>query len=61
MSDAPFPPNVYVTERLWSEEVGIAAADEPLELQDPSREPGYEFSNGIKFFTGLGPYANPAE
>lgn len=61
MADAPLPPNVYVTERLWSEEVGIAAASDGDTIQDPSREPGYEFSNGVKFFTGKGPYANPVE
>ena len=60
MADAPLPPNVSFTERLWSEEVGIAAASDGDTILDPSREPGYEFSN-TKFFSGKGPYANPVE
>jgi len=43
--------------RLWSEEVGIAEANSPLSAIDPSREPGYRFSNGSTFNSGLGPYA----
>ena len=45
--------------RLWSEEVAIAAASDPLFNGDPTKEPGYEFSNGVKFDSGKGPYANP--
>ena len=41
------------SERLWSEEVAIAAASDPLTADtDPTKEPGYEFSNGRKFNTG---------
>ena len=47
---------VTTSERLWSEEVGIAAASDPLSNLDPSKEPGYEFSNGRRFDTGLGAY-----
>lgn len=58
-NDAPLPPGISVTERLWSEEVGIANADSDLPL-DPTREPGYEFSNGVKFDSGKGPYGTGA-
>ena len=36
------------SQRLFSEEVGIAAADAPL----PERDPGYQFSNGRTFVDG---------
>ncbi|MFA7290907.1 MAG: hypothetical protein WC023_01540 [Rhodocyclaceae bacterium] len=52
---------VTTSTRLWSEEVGIAAASDPLAAGDPNKEPGYEFSNGRTFFTGGGPYDQPAE
>ena len=43
--------------RLWSEEVAIAQARDPSVADlDPTKEPGYEFSNGRKFNTGNGPY-----
>lgn len=45
------------SERLWSEEVGMAEADNPL----PQKETAYEWSNGRKFKDGDGPYSNPAE
>ena len=48
---------VTTSTRLWSEEVGIAAASDPLASLDPNKEPGYEFSNGRTFDTGLGGYA----
>lgn len=53
---------VTTTERLWSDEVGIAAASDPNGAIDPNRVPGYEFSNGRTFNSGLGDYeptANP--
>ena len=53
---APMPPGVNFSERLWSEEVGIAAAEDPIDSNDPNRQPGYEFSNGVKFFSGKGAY-----
>lgn len=43
--------------RLWSEEVAIAAADDPDALRDPNKEPGYEFSGGRRFDSGPGAYA----
>ena len=53
MADNTFP-QVKTTTRLWSEEVAIArAAGEGADL-DPTREPGYEFSNGVKFDSGKG-------
>lgn len=48
---------VRTTQRLWSEEVGIAQASDPLAAGDPNKEPGYEFSNGVKFDTPRNPYA----
>lgn len=36
------------SQRLFSEEVGIAAADAPL----PDQDPGYQFSNGRRFVDG---------
>jgi len=36
------------SQRLFSEEVGIAAADSPL----PDKDPGYQFSNGRRFSDG---------
>ena len=59
-NDAPLPPGISVSERLWSDEVGIANADSPLGALDPTREPGYEFSNGTKFYSGRGVYPDPA-
>ena len=47
---------VTTSTRLWSEEVGIAAASDPLAGIDPNKEPGYEFSSGRKFDTGQGVY-----
>jgi hypothetical protein len=43
--DAPIV--LPASQRLWSEEVGIAAADDLLPINDP----GYEFSNGRKYET----------
>lgn len=57
-NEAPLPPGISVTTRLWSEEVGIANADSPLGSLSPDKEPGYEFSGGIKFNSGKGPYAD---
>lgn len=51
-------PMVTTSERLWSEEVAIAAASDPLSMTDPNKEPGYEFSNGVRFDSGKGIYAN---
>lgn len=51
---------VTTTERMWSEEVGIAASCDDKADIDPTKEPGYEFGNGRKFNTGIGPYVqNP--
>lgn len=47
---------VTTSDRLWSEEVGIASANDPLAALDQLKEPGYEFSNGRKFETGNGIY-----
>lgn len=45
--------NDNTSTRLWSEEVAIASASDPLTADtDPTKEPGYEFSNGRKFQTG---------
>ena len=45
--------NDNTSTRLWSEEVAIAAASDPLTADtDPTKEPGYEFSNGRKFQAG---------
>jgi hypothetical protein len=57
-NEAPMPPGVSMSQRLWSEEVGIAQASDPLAMGDPSKEPGYEFS-GRDFDSGKGPYAVP--
>lgn len=43
--------------RLWSEEVALAAASDQPDALDPTKEPGYEWGNGRKFFAGQGPYA----
>lgn len=51
-------PMVTTSERLWSEEVAIAAASDPLSMTDPNKEPGYEFSNGARFDSGRGIYAD---
>jgi hypothetical protein len=48
-------PVVTTSERLWSEEVGLANADE---IQKPV--PVYEWSNGRKMTDGHGPYSNNA-
>lgn len=58
-NEAPLPPGISVTERLWSDEVGIANANSDLGGQDPTKEPGYEFSNGRKFNSGNGLYEQP--
>lgn len=52
--DTPLPADQKVqhSERLWSDEVGIARAGEVL----PARDVAYEWSNGRKFEDGLGPY-----
>ena len=48
---------VLTSTRLWSEEVALAAADDPDALRDPTKEPGYEFSGGRRFDSGPGAYA----
>ena len=47
---------VSYSQRLWSEEVAIAAAMDGQPLTD-SRQPGYLFSNGTTFDTPNDPYA----
>lgn len=47
-------PQVTSSERLWSEEVGIARAGEPV----PTKDTAYEWSNERKFVEGDGPYGN---
>ena len=59
-NEAPLPPGISVSDRLWSDEVGIANADSPLGTLDPTKEPGYEFSNGRTFNSGRGVYPDPA-
>lgn len=44
------PPSM--SERLWSEEVGMADAVDPL----PLKEDAYVWSNGRTFKDGTGPY-----
>ena len=41
---APMPPGISVSQRLFSEEVAIAAGDQ-IDVKDW----GYEFSNGRRF------------
>lgn len=60
INEAPMPPGVSMSERLWSDEVGIANADSPLGALDPTKEPGYEFSNGRTFSSGPGVYTDSA-
>jgi hypothetical protein len=56
----PNEQQVTTSERLWSEEVGIAEAHDPvLAVQRQKRQPAYEFSNGRVFEEGDGPYADP--
>jgi hypothetical protein len=45
---------VTTSERLWSEEVGIARAGEPV---GADKTPAYEWSNGRTMTEGLGPYS----
>lgn len=47
---------VTTSERLWSEEVGIANASEAL----PPKDVAYEFSQGRQFVDGKGPYTDNA-
>lgn len=51
-------PVVRTSTRLWSAEVAIAEAASG-EVRPKNKEPGYEFNNGRKFDSGLGPYAPP--
>jgi hypothetical protein len=51
-------PVVRTSTRLWSQEVAIAEAAGG-DIVPKDKEPGYEFSSGRKFDTGLGPYAPP--
>lgn len=53
--NAPQDPRtvVRISERLWSQEVGAAAAETLL----PPKDPGYEFSNGRRFDDGQGAHA----
>jgi len=48
----PADQRVSTTERLWSEEVGLAQSGEPLQPKDVA----YEFSNGRRFFDSKGLY-----
>jgi len=50
---------VLTSQRLWSEEVAIAAASDPEAQRPLDDEPGYEFSGNNNFKSGKGPYANP--
>lgn len=45
---------VSYSQRLWSEEVAIAASMAGEPLSNLKSEPGYEFSNGRRFDTGAG-------
>jgi len=56
-TDLPANERVSYGEQSWCMQVRIAEAMEGI--CNP-RDPGYEFSNGRKFDSGLGPYANPA-
>lgn len=47
---------VTTSERLWSEEVGLANASEGV----PKPHPVYEWSNGKTHSDGHGPYSNNA-
>jgi hypothetical protein len=51
-------PVVRTTTRSWAAEVALAEAQAGI-VQPKSKEPGYEWSNGRKFDSGLGPYAPP--
>jgi hypothetical protein len=44
---------VKTTDRLWSEEVALAEADNPL----PAKDIAYQFSDGVKFEQPADPYA----
>ena len=46
---------VTTSERLWSDEVGLARAGEPV---GSDRPPVYEWSNGRTMTDGSGPYAD---
>lgn len=48
---------VRTTERLWSEEVGLARAGEP---PGADKVEVYEWSNQRRFYDGHGPYSNHA-
>jgi hypothetical protein len=48
---------VTTSERLWSDEVGIARAGE---MPGEDKPDTYEWSNGRAFKDGDGPYANNA-
>lgn len=48
---------VRTTERLWSDEVGLARAGE---APGADRVPVYEWSNQRRFFDGYGPYSHNA-
>lgn len=54
-------PGVLTSTRLWSEEVAIAEASDPEALAAKLHEPGYVFSNGRRFDSGQGAYADPAK
>lgn len=49
-------PVVTTSQRLWSEEVAIANAKDPLPVMDER----YVFSNGRTFYTLPDPYDKPA-
>lgn len=48
-------PEVTTSERLWSDEVGLARAGEPVGSDNPTV---YEWSNGRAMKDGAGPYSN---
>lgn len=49
---------VSYSQRLWSEEVAIAASMGGEPLVNDNRQPGYLFSNGTKFDSGPGATAD---
>ena len=50
--EMPDDQRVTVSTQLWSDEVAIANAGQPL----PEKDTAYQFSNGRRFDEGQGPY-----